>query len=185
MAQVTGNKQYVVVDLVNKIVAGSSNFGFGYDDETETEPDPQFDMEDHELVFVSDETLGGLSLEEFTASKMPVIVDGAFSSWSARAAAPVMALLNDVEPTDDGSVVPTVGITGGPASSDFQVVLAAPHVKTDLTDNLGTFDENGAGSFRIKASGGGGSSVLFRLQPYGHQDFIEVSLEVAIVKTSF
>jgi len=181
---ISGNKLYVLVNQENGTIGGHLNFGFGYDPETDEEPVPECSTANHELVPISEEDLGELTIEEFVASKKPVLVGGVFSSWTSRASAPSLALQGGIAPNDEGTLIATVNITGGPPSSTYVLGVPGP-LKTDLTDNKDTLDTNGEGSFRIKALGGGGSTVTLTISPDGPQDFAEGSLEVTITKVSF
>jgi hypothetical protein len=182
---ISGQKQYAIIDMVNKITKGRLSFGFGYEDTSESEPTPENNMIDCELIPLTETTLGELTVDEFINSKKPIIIDGSFSSWEDKEIAPTLSLLNSVSPNDCGTLMATIIISEGLASTKFKVSFAESHIKTNLTDNAGILDDNGEGSFRIQASGGGGTPARFSIYPDGHQDFIEAHIEIIIDKTSF
>ena len=183
MQPVSGNRIYAVIGVATSLTRGHINFGFMHN-EGDPEPVPEVGAGSI-VVALSDEVLAGDTPDEFLAKKKAVLSGGAFSSWADRAAAPSLALLNGVSPSDDGVTIATINISGGPASSTFLVGGLYTGMKTDLTDNAGVLDGSGAGTFRVKALGGGGSAAMLKVLPDGHQDFLEGSLEVPIEKTSF
>ena len=172
---------HAIVDLSTSLTRGFFRVGYGcpYYSDGDVEM-PSAGMEGMTAVELLPETLRGLSAGEFLAIKKAIVVDGSFDSWGSRDPAPTMALLNDIPPKSDGSVVATVNITAGPANSPFKITGLPAALATNLTDDAGVLDGSGAGSFTLTASGGGGDTHPLVIEPDGHQDFINGAIEVTI-----
>jgi hypothetical protein len=102
-----------------------------------------------ECVEVTTGDLAGLTLREFQAQKKAVIVAGAFDSWAARDAAPVLSL--DVNPKADGAVS-TLQIRGGTSASTARLAFTRP-VDCDLPGDTVALDVNGDADVKFRVFG--------------------------------
>jgi hypothetical protein len=131
-----------------------------------------------EAVEVSDETLAGLTYEQFMNQKKAIIVDGAFDSWGDKAAAPSLAV--DVNPKADASNTPYLGIQGGVAGATLKVEFSR-HVDHNLgPEEEILLNEAGTGDFQFRVSGLGPLTISVSCP-----DCIGAHLDVTVDPGSF
>ena len=174
MAVVTGMKLYAIINKADSLLGGFIDFPFTYEP-PDPEPTPSFSDPDIIFEYVSDATLGGLTIQEFIAKKKPVIVGGAFDSWADRSVAPTFDISEN--PKDDGSNSPTITLSGAPANAKFRISFSRA-VSTDLSGLKGTFDGSGEATFKIKVIGQG--DLTLNVEARANSEFEDGSYAITV-----